>query len=482
MQTKKSLFTRRGFWITLIILSALGFAGYYAYPLLAAPAEEAADETPIQTAVARQGDLVTFASGSGTIVAPAEISIGFDESGVLANLSIRAGDQVEAGQAIALLKTYNTEEEIALAISNSEIAVLNAQNALDEFYETWETDVASALQAVANAQQTLEDAEVAFRRTGLTASQSTIDTEYADMVLAEDALVKAEENFEPFSSRPEDDLERARLQSELSAAQQAYDNAVANYNAAISTSDETEQAVAEADLALANAQLADAQRQYERIKDGPDPDDVALAEAQLENAQLQLFVDQQKQAYLDLLAPMDGTVLDISADVGEALTTNAFITLADLSRPLLEIYLDETDLDKVAVGFEVEVIFDAFPNDVFKGHITEVDPSLYESSNVTAVKALVTLDTDSFAKPQTLPIGLNASVDVIGGRAENVVLVPVEALRELSPGEFAVFVMENDQPKLRMVEVGLVDFTSAEIVSGLEAGDIVTTGIVETNQ
>ncbi|MBL7163785.1 MAG: efflux RND transporter periplasmic adaptor subunit [Anaerolineales bacterium] len=480
MHKKKSLFRRKGFWIMAIILGVLGTGGYYAYPMFTATEVEAADDTPVQTAVARQGDLVIFASGSGTIVAPAEISIGFDESGVLAELSLGVGDWVEAGQAIAVLKTYNSEEEIALAISNAEIAILNAQITLDEIYETWETDVASALQAVANSQQAVEDAEVAFRRTGLTASQSTIDTEYADMILAQDALEKAEENFEPVSNRPEDNLERARLQSELSAAQQAYDNAVANYNAAISTSDDTEQAIAEADLALANAQIADAQRAYERIKNGPDPDEITLAEAQLENAQLQLVLDQQMRAYLDLHAPIDGTVLEITADVGEALGTNAFITLADLSQPLLEVYLDETDLDKVAVGFEVEIIFDAFPNDLFQGRIIEVDPTLFESSNVTAVRALVSLDPDSFAKPVTLPIGLNASVDVVGGRAEDAVLVPVEALRELSPGEFAVFVMVDGEPELRIVEVGLVDFTSAEIISGVAAGEIVTTGIVET--
>ena len=80
----------------------------------------------------------------------------------------------------------------------------------------------------------------------------------------------------------------------------------------------------------------------------------------------------------------------------------------------------------------------------------------------------------------TLPVGLNASVDVIGGRAENAVLVPVEALRKLGPGEYAVFVIEDGEPKLRIVTVGLIDFTSAEILSGLDAGEVVTTGIVET--
>jgi HlyD family secretion protein len=76
---------------------------------------------------------------------------------------------------------------------------------------------------------------------------------------------------------------------------------------------------------------------------------------------------------------------------------------------------------------------------------------------------------------------LNATVEIIGGRAENAVLVPVEALRELSPGEYAVFVMENGEPTLRLVNVGLMDFTFAEILSGVEAGETVTTGIVDTN-
>ncbi len=72
-------------------------------------------------------------------------------------------------------------------------------------------------------------------------------------------------------------------------------------------------------------------------------------------------------------------------------------------------------------------------------------------------------------------------MDVIGGRTENAVLVPVEAVREIGPGEFAVFVMQDGEPKLRIVTVGLMDFTLAEITSGLEAGEMVTTGVVETN-
>jgi len=96
------------------------------------------------------------------------------------------------------------------------------------------------------------------------------------------------------------------------------------------------------------------------------------------------------------------------------------------------------------------------------------------------VSALAQLEAGSPAGAQTLLVGLNASVDVIAGKAQDAVIVPVEALHELSPGEYAVFVMQDGEPRLRVVTVGLMDFTSAEILTGLQPGEIVTTGIVET--
>jgi multidrug efflux pump subunit AcrA (membrane-fusion protein) len=235
------------------------------------------------------------------------------------------------------------------------------------------------------------------------------------------------------------------------------------------------------EIAFAEANLALAQAKYETLKDGVDPAEVALAEANLTNAEVELDLAREDQALINLLAPMDGTIMSIDASVGETVGTNPIIVMADLQQPVLEVYLDEADLDKVAVGFEVEVVFDALPDDLYIGHVTEVSPSLHTVSNVDAVLAWVQLDADSFSKPISLPVGSNASVDVIGGRTQNAVLVPVEAVREIGPNEYAVFVMEDGEPKLRIVTVGLMDYTSAEILSGLNAGEIVTTGVVETN-
>jgi HlyD family secretion protein len=176
---------------------------------------------------------------------------------------------------------------------------------------------------------------------------------------------------------------------------------------------------------------------------------------------------------------MDGTILSVDANVGESVGTTAFITLADLNQPTLEVYLDETDLDKVAVGLPVDVVFDALPDRTFTGKVIRVSKSLQEVSNVQAIKAVVQLDPQTMNSPVELPVGLSAAIDVIAGKATNAVLVPVEALRELDPGEYAVFVMKNGQPRLQVVQVGLMDVTTAEIKSGLRAGDTVSTGVTQ---
>lgn len=517
-------------WIAVVVIFVLVASSFYALNAFGQSGTDSSDEPQMQTAVVRRGDMIVFASAAGSVIPASEVGLGFSENGTLSELLVSLGEEVVAGQVLARLETNNTEESIAASIASTQLSVLNAQQALDDISNTWQMDAAQALlaveeaeqnledtmnpaltlaqaqQAAATAQQALEDAQVAYNRTFLTASQANIDDAYADMIIARNNLGKAEERFERYADKPEDNLQRAQAQSALSAAQQAYATAAANYNAAIGTAGETEKAIAAANLAEAQAQLAEAQRDleriqngatpgeialaeaqlasaeanFERIKDGPDPDEIAIAEAQLVNAKAQLALAEQEQVYVDLMAPVDGTILSIDASVGEQISTGAIIILADLKRPILEIFLDETDLDKVAVGYEVEVVFDAYPDLSFNGEVVEVDPSLATVSNVQAVRALVLLDEDSFLKPQILPVGLNASVDVIGGRAENAVLVPVEALRELSPGEYAVFVLENGEPKLRLVQVGLVDFTSAEILTGLEAGEVVTTGIIET--
>ncbi len=157
------------------------------------------------------------------------------------------------------------------------------------------------------------------------------------------------------------------------------------------------------------------------------------------------------------------------------------LVISDLTPPTLDAYFDESDWKNIQEGFPVEVIFDALPNSIYEGQVVHVDPGLVSQQNTTVVYAVVELDISSTGWDK-LPVGSAAGVDIIGGKAENAVLVPVEALRKISENEYAVFVMEGGEPKMKLVEVGLQDLIYAEIISGIKQGDVVTTGQVETAQ
>ena len=464
-------------WVLAILILIIAGSGI-AYFQFFNPPDEASETPEVQTAIVRQGDIIIRASGSGTLIIVNEVNLGFGTNGLVEELFVQVGDIVQQGDILAI---QGEREQLEATAASDQLAVINAQQALDKILEQADLMTAQALLDLANAQDAHQDANYTqfVQQEGNRASQSTIDASNAKLVLAENELEKAQTEFNKFYGRPTDDPSRALALTKLTSAQSSYDSALRELNWYLGQPSDLQQMALEADVAIAEAMLAEAERNYERLRDGPDPDEVAKAELQLQNAEAKLAISTRNLEQAVLTAPIDSTVINVSAAAGET-TVGAFITLADLTQPYVEIFLDETDLDKIAVGYEAEVVFDALPDLTFRGQVVRVDPSLITSQGVSTIRGLVELDESTSADLERLPIGLNAAVDVVGGRAEGVAIIPFEALRELDPGEFAVFVMQDGELKLRIVEVGLSDFSFAEIVSGLQVGEIVTTGIVDT--
>lgn len=465
--------TRR-FWIFVSLIVIVAGGGYAYYRSMLAP-DEASDEPSIQTATVRQGDLIILASGSGELITSSEVDLGFGVAGPIAELHVQVGDEVTTGDVLAV---QGDKDQLEAAVASDQLAVNNAERALQDLYDNSDLVAAQAMLALAEAQDTLSDARYTWyvQQEGNRASNSTIEAAKAKLVLAELDLEEAQANYNKYYGRPKDDPTRATAQTRLTSAQQRYDSALRELNWYLGAPTEIQQAQLDADVALAQAKLGQAEREYERVKDGPDPAEVAQAELQLGDAKAKLAVSQGNLDQSVILAPIDGTVLRVDSQVGDTVS-GAFITIADLNQPFLEIFLDETDLDKIKVGYDVEVVFDALPDIVFKGHVVQVHPTLMQSQGFSAIRGTVKLDDIPI---EALPLGLGASVDVIAGSAYGVPLIPYEALREIGPDEYAVFVMENGEPKLRVIGVGLMDFSFVEVTSGLEPGEIVTTGIVET--
>jgi len=516
----------------LIVVVAIAVVGGYFYYQKAQAAPQTAEDSTLQTATVRRGNLVISASGTGTIIASEEIQLGFENSGKISQLNVAVGDEVQPGDVLAVLASSESSTSLEAEMKSAELAVLKAQQALDDLktpadalslaeaqialsdaqdnldvlLNPTDADIAQAELDVINAQADADDAQNDVTALGYDrGSQSAVASARAAYLLAQDKVDQMQSKYEATHGSPETDAGKALALSNLAAAESARNRALATLNWYLGKP--TAQEISEKNLALAVAQqaLVDAQAKLDALKN-PSAEDVALAEAQvadlqsklddlivgaseldiqvaeadLANAEAQLALTQAAASGETLTAPIAGTILSVDVKVGDSVSTNAIITMANLGQPMLEVYVDETDLNSIGVGFEIEVIFDALPNDTFGGTILSVDPSLTSLGGVTAVRALAQLDMSTYAKPQSLPIGLNASVEVIDSKTEQALLVPVEALRELAEGKYAVFVMENGEPTLRVVEVGIMDMTYAEITSGLNEGDVVTTGIVET--
>ena len=288
-------------WKLLLIVMVIAGGGYGIYTWLAPEEIETAETPEVQTAIAREGDLVVSASGAGSVIAAVEVNLGFDEGGTLTELFINVGEKVEDGQVLARLDTGKSEAEIALSVAQVQLDLLNAQQELTNIFDSEDMDAAEALKAVedaetaieelfdvelqqAEAQQVVAEAEEAlsevrreYNNVRLTASQSDIDAAKAELLLAENDLKNQQELFDEVASKPDTNLEKAHRQLKLNEAQLAYDTALSYYNALTGTGSDLDKALTEAALQAAEAQLADARRTWEQIKDGPSPGEIALA-------------------------------------------------------------------------------------------------------------------------------------------------------------------------------------------------------------
>lgn len=455
------------FFLFALILGSVGYA-YYRYqyiPAQAAPVQE------IQTARARMGDIRITASGGGNLVPTTEINLGFRNPGLLTELNVTTGDRVEAGQLLARLDDSSTRIQLEQARLNLE--VLTSPYA-----------IAEAEKAVADAQAALEEAEYArlSQQEGYRGSDSTIDAVKADLILAEAKVEKTRDKYEPLAGRPEDNLERAVALAQYSAAVEARDAIVRKLNWYIGMPDELDQAGLDAEVAIAETRVAAAaallaelkgevQQADENLAINPDLNQLRQARLALENAQFALD-------NTVLYAPAEGYVTGLNAALGEIVSASPILEIAALDQPLVRFYMEENDLGKIAVGNPAIFTFDAYPEQTVQGEVIRLEPVLATVDGTPVVVAWASINADV---DLALLSGMAAEVEVIAGESKDTLLVPVQALRELSPGSYAVFVVQPDSElKLTPVTVGLKDFANAEILSGLKAGDVVSTGTVET--
>jgi HlyD family secretion protein len=181
-----------------------------------------------------------------------------------------------------------------------------------------------------------------------------------------------------------------------------------------------------------------------------------------------------------VLAPFDGTVAEVNAELGEFVTpsppgipTLPPIDLLDVSCLTVSAPIDEVDAASIRTGMPACVSLDAFPDKRCSGIVTRVAPYVLEKEKqARTVEVEVTLK-DPKDLAELLP-GYSADIEVQLSQKSDVLRVPAEAILENN----RVLLIDDDNVlHEQSFQPGLSNWTFTEVLSGLKEGDRVVLSI-----
>jgi multidrug resistance efflux pump len=369
--------------ILILIISGLFLVGCSTNAVVASQPDP--EEIPLAIADSR---IVS----DGMLVPQDFVDLAFAAGGEVDEVLVEEGDNVLTGDVIARLSGRERLESgvaaanLELQAAQSELlAAQIARQALDDDLSIAQTQ---ALEAITQSKAAVRTAERRVRSWSNSADQADIDEAKSTLILAEDALEKAEDAYEPYADKAETNLARATLLGKLAVAQQRYDDAVRRLNNLQGiTGDDFDLNQAENELQIAQSRLDQAESDYEMFLQGPDPDAVALADSRIVTAQVRLaaaedalLAAQSTLSDLDLVATIDSNVVDLNLTPGEQVTPGRpVVTLADFSQWYVETdNLTEIEVVDISDGQQVSIVPDALPEVTLSGIVESIDDKFEE--------------------------------------------------------------------------------------------------------
>ena len=414
------------------------------------------------TVAVKQENLQVTIEASGTIQPIQSVNVSPKTSGRLEELYVEQGDLIEQGSAIARMENDQFQSQFERFQSNLE----EAQARLAE------AKAGPRIEEIEQARANLEQAKAR-----LAEAQARIPENIAQLAFQ---VESAQSRFDLAQER----LNRnEQLLTEGAIAQDRFDEVRNEYRNAQAALSEARQRLQEArntdqpEIQRLEAAVAQARANLQQLESGTRQEEIDRLEASVRSAKAQL-----KEAEIQLQdtlvkAPFTGIVTQKYATEGAFVTptTSASSTAAATSTSIialaegLEILakVPEVDVTPLKKGQPVEIIADAFPDQVFKGEVKLIAPEAIVEQNVTSFEVRI----DLLSGLQQLRSGMNVDVTFLGEELEKTIVIPTVAV-VTQKGETGVIVVnEEEKPTFQPVTLGLTIDNQTQILEGLDNTD-----------
>ncbi len=237
------------------------------------------------------------------------------------------------------------------------------------------------------------------------------------------------------------------------------------------------------DLAAAQNSVIEKENSLAELKKGTDPLDIRSEELTVSQRNDALRDARQKLADYTVRAPFDGIVAVFDISKGDTVSSGGAMATIITKQHLAEISLNEVDVAKVKINEKVNLTFDAVSGLNITGQVADIDAIGTVSQGVVTYNVKIIFDTQD----DRIKSGMSVSANIITDSRQNVLMVPNSAVKSvganyyvlvpnqlvatssLSSGSAGIILAQA--PSQQIVEIGLVNDTSTEIVNGLTEGE-----------
>lgn len=191
---------------------------------------------------------------------------------------------------------------------------------------------------------------------------------------------------------------------------------------------------------------------------------VSVSEAVKKN-EILLRLDNGRRS---ITSPVDGVVVKIDVRVGDVLAPNApLVQIVESGKKEIETFISETDISRIRMDNSVDIVYDAFPDEAFKGKIAQIDWVETPLDGVVHYKVIVRPLEDD----ERILSGFSANLSIVTSEKKNILLLPEHVILERD-GESLVNRYKDGKTEERIVKTGKRDqYGNIEILEGLQEGD-----------